>query len=224
SYGFRKGRCCQDAIEAIFKHMSRKDAPRIVLEGDIRGCYDHISHQWLMDNIPMDKSILRKFLKAGYVFEGGLFPTEKGTPQGGSISPTLANMTLNGMEPLVKEHFPKAHLTRYADDFIVVVPDEETARKAEELLAGFLAERGLELSLEKTLITHIDDGFDFLGFNLRKYNGKMIIKPSKKSFQNIKEKLRSAILEHGKAVSQDEFSSKWLFMTLKSVCVGHSYR
>ncbi|MBR6910429.1 MAG: group II intron reverse transcriptase/maturase [Candidatus Methanomethylophilaceae archaeon] len=208
SYGFRKGRCCQDAIEAIFKQMSRKNSPKIVLEGDIRGCYDHISHQWLMNNIPMDKGILRKFLKAGYVFEGGLFPTDEGTPQGGTISPTLANMTLNGMEPLVEEHFPGAHLTRYADDFVVVVPNEEMAHKVKELLTEFLAERGLELSLEKTLVTHIDDGFDFLGFNLRKYSGKMIIKPSKKSFQGIKEKLRSVILGYGKAVSQDELITR----------------
>lgn len=215
SYGFRKGRCCQDAIEALFKQLSRKTSPKIVLEGDIRGCYDHISHQWLMDNIPMDKDMLKKFLKAGYVFEGGLFPTEEGTPQGGTISPTLANMTLNGMEPLVKEHYPRAHLTRYADDFVVVVPDEETAEDVKELLEEFLRERGLELSLEKTLITHIDEGFDFLGFNLRKYNDKMIIKPSKKSFQSIKEKARSIILEHGKAVSQDE-----LIKRLNPVIVG----
>ena len=98
SYGFRKGRCCQDAIEALFKQLAPNN-PKVILEGDIHGCFDHISHQWLMDNIPMDKRILKKFLKAGYVFDGGLFPTDEGTPQGGAISPTLANMTLNGMEP-----------------------------------------------------------------------------------------------------------------------------
>lgn len=117
SYGFRKGRCCQDAIENLFKQLARRNSPKIVLEGDIRGCFDHISHEWLMKNIPMDKDILRKFLKAGFVFDGGLYPTEEGTPQGGSISPTLANMTLNGMEPLVRSHFPTGvYLTRYADD------------------------------------------------------------------------------------------------------------
>ena len=203
SYGFRKGRCCQDAIEKLFLDMAPQRAPKLVLEGDIKGCFDHISHSWLMENIPMERRILHEFLKAGYIWKGGLFPTEEGTPQGGSISPTLANMALNGMEPLVKEHFPKGvTLTRYADDFIVVVPDEETAETVEELLVEFLKERGLELSLEKTLITDIDDGFDFLGFNLRKYNGKMIIKPSKKAFENIKENLREVVLGRGKAKPQ----------------------
>ncbi len=195
SYGFRKGRCCQDAIEALFKQLAPSN-PKVILEGDIHGCFDHISHQWLMDNIPMDKRILKKFLKAGYVFDGGLFPTDEGTPQGGAISPTLANMTLNGMEPLVKEHYPdKVHLTRYADDFVVVTPDEETAEGVKQLLIDFLKERGLELSLEKTLITPIDRGFDFLGFNLRKYNGKLIIKPSKKAFTEIKSKIRQTVRE-----------------------------
>lgn len=195
SYGFRKGRCCQDAIEALFKQLT-PNSPKVVLEGDIHGCFDHISHQWLMDNIPMDKRILKKFLKAGYVFDGGLFPTDEGTPQGGAISPTLANMTLNGMEPLVKAHYPrKVHLTRYADDFVVVTPDEKTAEEVKQLLIDFLKERGLELSLEKTLITPIDKGFDFLGFNLRKYNGKLIIKPSRKAFTEIKSKIRQIIRE-----------------------------
>ncbi len=202
SYGFRKGRCCQDAIEALFKQLAPNN-PKVILEGDIHGCFDHISHQWLMDNIPMDKRILKKFLKAGYVFDGGLFPTDEGTPQGGAISPTLANMTLNGMEPLVKEHYPdKVHLTRYADDFVVVTPDEETAEGVKQLLIDFLKERGLELSLEKTLITPIDRGFDFLGFNLRKYNGKLIIKPSKKAFTEIKSKVRQTIREC-RAIAQE---------------------
>lgn len=203
SYGFRKGRCCQDAIEALFKQLA-PNSPKVILEGDIHGCFDHISHQWLMDNIPMDKRILKKFLKAGYVFDGGLFPTDEGTPQGGAISPTLANMTLNGMEPLVKEHYPeKVHLTRYADDFVVVTPDEETAEGVKQLLIGFLKERGLELSLEKTLITPIDKGFDFLGFNLRKYNGKLIIKPSKGAFREIKSKIRE-IVRRCRAKAQEE--------------------
>ena len=99
SFGFRKGRCCQDACEYIFADMSRRNvSPQWVLEGDIKGCFDHISHQWLIDNIPMDKSILKQFLKAGFVFQGELFPTEAGTPQGGIISPILANMALDGMQ------------------------------------------------------------------------------------------------------------------------------
>ncbi|MDR0309610.1 MAG: reverse transcriptase N-terminal domain-containing protein, partial [Candidatus Methanoplasma sp.] len=107
SYGFRKGRCCHDARGQLFLLLSKKSSAQWVLEGDIRGCFDHISHDWLMENIPMDKPILRQFLKAGYVFKERLFPNEEGTPQGGVISPTLANMALNGMERLLRGHFGK---------------------------------------------------------------------------------------------------------------------
>ncbi len=205
SYGFRKGRCAQDAIERLFLALAPASASTWVVEGDIKGCFDHISHEWMLRNIPMDDRILRKFLKAGYVFEGGLFPTDEGTPQGGAISPTLANMTLNGMEGLLKERFPDQRITlvRYADDWVAVCPDPETAQEVKTAIAGFLAERGLELSKEKTLITHIDEGFDFLGFNLRKYDGKLIIKPSKASFTHIKERVREIVLGKGKALAQD---------------------
>jgi RNA-directed DNA polymerase len=94
SFGFRKGRCCQDACEYIFADMARAVSPEWVLEGDIKGCFDNIGHDWLIANIPMDKSVLKQFLKAGFVFKGELFPTDDGTPQGGVISPILANMAL----------------------------------------------------------------------------------------------------------------------------------
>ena len=98
SFGFRKGRCSQDACEYIFANLARDVSPKWVLEGDIKGCFDNISHEWLIANIPMDKSVLKQFLKAGFVFNGELFPTDDGTPQGGVISPILANMALDGME------------------------------------------------------------------------------------------------------------------------------
>lgn len=103
SYGFRKYRNCQDAIAQCHNVLSRDVAPKWVLEGDIKGCFDHISHKWLLNNIPMDKEVLRKWLKSGYVFNGELFPTDEGTPQGGIISPTLANMTLDGLQSLVQK-------------------------------------------------------------------------------------------------------------------------
>lgn len=207
SYGFRKGRSTKDACSQAFLVLSKKSSSEWVLEGDIKGCFDHISHEWLMDSIPMDKRILKQFLKAGYIFNGSLFPTEEGTPQGGAISPTLANMTLNGMEPLLKEHFgknSKVNLVRYADDFIVTAPSREVADEVRQLLIPFLAERGLELSAEKTLVTHIDDGFDFLGFNFRKYDGKLLITPSEKSFVSIKERVREIVLGIGKTWIQGD--------------------
>lgn len=205
SFGFRLGRCAQDVLEYLFSVLSRKSAPVWILEGDIKGCFDGISHEWLKTHIPMDVSILSQFLKAGFIFEGKLFPTDKGTPQGGIISPILANMTLDGMQKLLEENLPKpkVHLARYADDFVVTLPTKEMAEKAKVLIQKFMAERGLELSEEKTHITHIDDGFDFLGWNFRRYNGTFIPKPSKKSIKNIVESLADTIKRKGQALTQD---------------------
>jgi RNA-directed DNA polymerase len=197
--------------------MSKKTSPEWVLEGDIKGCFDNISHQWLIYHIPMDKSILKQFLRAGYVFERQLFPTEAGTPQGGIISPILANITLDGIEKILADKYHKTrsgridsnqaakykvNFSRYADDFIVTAKTEEIAKEAKELIKVFLKDRGLELSEEKTLITHIDDGFDFLGWNFRKYKGKLLIKPSKKSIEKITEKISNTI-ENGKTWKQE---------------------
>jgi RNA-directed DNA polymerase len=108
SFGFRKSRSTHDACDRLFQCMSRKDSPEWVLEGDIKGCFDNINHQWLLDNILMDKSILRQFLKAGYIYDQKLFPTEAGTPQGGIISPILANIALDGIENLLSDKYHKS--------------------------------------------------------------------------------------------------------------------
>lgn len=207
AYGFRKGRSRQDVCEQLFKLLSTDRSAGWILEGDIRGCFDHISHDWLLANVPMDKRVLKKFLDAGYVFEDQLYPTEEGTPQGGAISPLLANFALNGMEALIAVYFgkgSKVHVVKYADDFVVTAPTPEMAEEVRSLLVPFLAERGLELSDEKTKITSIDEGFDFVGYNFRKYDGKLIIKPSKKSFESVKDAIREIVLGRGKALSQDE--------------------
>jgi RNA-directed DNA polymerase len=218
SFGFRKFRSTHDACEQAFHLLCRKNSPEWVLEGDIKGCFDNISHQWLIDNIPIDKSILKQFLKAGYVFERNLFPTEAGTPQGGIISPILANLTLDGIENLIADKYHKSrsgrinsnhaanykvNFTRYADDFIVTAKTEEIAKEVKELIKEFLKDRGLELSEEKTLITHIDNGFDFLGWNFRKYNGKLLVKPSNKSIEKVTEKISDTI-KRGKAWKQED--------------------
>ena len=200
SFGFRKGRSAQDACEYIFTAFSRCFSPEWVLEGDIKGCFDHISHDWLIDNIPKDKSVLKQFLKAGYIFQNELFSTDEGTPQGGIISPILANMTLDGMQKILVDHFHtnrlgkvdirfknahKVNLVRYADDFIVTAATPEIAEEAKELIRDFQTARGLELSEEKTLITNINEGFDMLGWTFRKFDGKLIVKPSKKPRRNV---------------------------------------
>jgi RNA-directed DNA polymerase len=217
SFGFRKGRSCQDAMEQLFLWLAPGKCAEWVLEGDIKSCFDEISHDWLLEHAPMDKRNLNEFLKAGYVYNKALFPTEQGTPQGGIISPILANFTLNGIDSLMQDNFkrkwirgeghsiaitPKVNPVRYADDFVITARTKEIAEEAKELVRKHIAERGLKLSEEKTVITHISNGFDFLGFNFRKYNGKMLVKPSKKSQQKVKDKIRDAI-KNNKNATQD---------------------
>ncbi len=218
SFGFRKNRSTHDACSQAFNCLSKRYSAQWVLEGDIKGCFDNINHEWLLDNIPMNKPTLEQFLKSGFVYNRHLNPTKAGTPQGGIISPILANMTLDGIESAIaskyytnkngktdkSRHNPhKVNFVRYADDFIVTADSEETAKEIAELIKSFLEERGLELSEEKTLITHIDKGFDFLGWNFRKYNGKLLIKPSKKSIDKITKKI-SDVIKQGKAWNQEK--------------------
>ena len=205
SMGFRANRCVQDAIELCFADLARKSAPEWILEGDIKGCFDNINHKWMLENICMDTTILEKFLKAGYIESGKWFDTIQGTPQGGAISPTLCNAVLDGLEPLLKEHFkrrwengkiinPKVNMVRYADDFIITGDSKERLEKEVlSLVKAFMKERGLELSDEKTVITNIHDGFDFLGCNIRKYGDKLLTKPSKANIKTFLRKCRGTI-------------------------------
>jgi RNA-directed DNA polymerase len=196
SYGFRPMRSTADAMEQCFVNLSRKSSAEWVLEGDIKGCFDNISHDWLLANVPLDKQVLKKWLKAGYMESGKLNPTDAGTPQGGIISPVLANMALDGLEGVLESHFGKKNTkasyktkvkyVRYADDFIITgISKELLENEIKPLVEAFMAERGLALAPEKTVLTHIDEGFDFLGQNVRKYSGKLLIKPSRKSVRNL---------------------------------------
>ena len=215
SYGFRIGRSIHDAIEQCFTDLNKGKSPKWILEGDIKGCFDHISHQWLLENIPMDTQILEKWLKCGYVETQKLFPTDEGTPQGGTISPTLMNMTLDGLERLLHDRLPtrkkvngkthcnKMNFVRYADDFIITGESPEFLReKVLPIVREFLTERGLQLSEEKTVITHIGEGFDFLGKNIRKYNGKLLIRPCKSAVKSFLGKVRD-IIKSSKSIKQE---------------------
>src|SRR5262249_41526641 len=181
---------------------------RWVLEGDIKSCYDRISHDWLLAHVPMDKVILQKWLKAGFLEKGVFFATTEGTPQGGIISPALANRTLDGLEDLLARHYAgadgrsrkhKVHLVRYADDFIITgISAVLLEYGVKPLVAQFLSERGLELSHEKTRITRSEDGFDFLGQTVRRFpDGKVRLKPSKKSVKTFLAGIREVIKKQG---------------------------
>ena len=199
SYGFRKHRSTHDAIDQAFTVLGRKNSATWVLDADIAGCFDNICHDWMLQNIPMDETILQQWLKSGYEeTKGRLFPTTAGTPQGGIASPCLCNMVLDGLEKVVKTAVKSGrqiNFIRYADDFIV------TARHRSDLentilpaINDWLRVRGLTLSEEKTHIRHIHEGFDFLGQNLRKYShGKLWITPSKKNVKTFLDKVRGTI-------------------------------
>ena len=201
SYGFRPERSTADAGEQCFICLAKTASAQWLLEADIKSCFDQISHDWMLANIPTDKAILQKWLKAGYVYQNELFPTDAGTPQGGIISPVAANMTLDGLEAMLAEKFPRAkrtglkmNMVRYADDFIITGNSKEwLQQEVQPAVAEFLAERGLLLSPEKTKITHIAEGFDFLGWNIRKYDGKFLMKPSKANVKAHLDEIREII-------------------------------
>jgi RNA-directed DNA polymerase len=226
SYGFRPGRSCHDAITRIYGFARPHKNKKWVLDADIKGAFDNINHEYLLKTIGMfpARELIKQWLKAGYV-DGNTFQrTETGTPQGGVISPLLANIALHGMDEALAIYEPhrgrkkptpirtrkgtyyncrgestgKRAMVRYADDFIVLCESQEDAIKCRELLTGWLKERGLELSEEKTKIRHLSEGFDFLGFNIRHYKAtktsktgwKLLIKPSNESVKKVRKKLR----------------------------------
>jgi RNA-directed DNA polymerase len=211
SYGFRKERSTADAIEQCHIVLSNRGGARWILEGDIKSCFDRISHEWLLANVPMNKTILRKWLKAGFMEKRVLHATEEGTPQGGICSPVLANLTLDGLERRLRGCYPKAtalsrkakvNLVRYADDFIITGNSRERLEtEVKPLVESFLSERGLELSAEKTRITPIEDGFDFLGQNVRDYKGTILVKPSRKNVATFLTKVRGIIKASGQATA-----------------------
>ena len=207
TYGFRPKRGTADAIAQCFNLLCRKTSAQWILEGDIKSCFDKIDHDWLLANIPMDKDVLNKWLKAGYVEKNLFYPTEDGTPQGGIISPTLMLMTLRGLEDVVARATTgqdKVSVVAYADDFVITGASKTVLTdKVKPAVEAFLKIRGLELSKEKTQITHIERGFDFLGFNVRKYNGKLLIKPAKKNVLAFLTDLRCTI-KSKKAISSGE--------------------
>jgi RNA-directed DNA polymerase len=193
SYAYRLIRSTKDAIQQVFAITGYKYSAVWILEGDIKGCFDNISHRWVLENIPLNKNILKQWLKYGYTYENHWFDSQSGTPQGGIISPVIANMVLDGLEKTINAlKLPKCHLVRYADDFIITCQNKEgLINRVIPVIEEFFKERGLSLSKEKTKITHIEKGFDFLGFNVRKYKGKPLIKPSKKSVENLKYKIKT---------------------------------
>lgn len=233
SYGFRPGRSCQDAIAKVFQLTLPNSSRKWVIDADVQGAFDNISHAYLLEVIGQfpAKELVKQWLKAGYVEMGRLHETLAGTPQGGIVSPLLANVALHGMEQALGiERNSQGHLrssralVRYADDFIVFCPTQEDAAMCIQVLEEWLAKRGLQFSREKTRIVHLKDGFEFLGFQIRHYRDRRTksgwirrIKPSAKSVKRIEEKLRE-IWREGRHMTMEA-----IILKLNPVIRGWAY-
>ncbi len=203
SYGFRPGRGCHDAIAAIFQVAKQNPRRLWVLDADLAGAFDRIGHDHLMamlGSFPA-REMIHAWLKAGVVQNGRLSRTEEGTPQGGVISPLLLNVALHGMETAAgarygaDTHAKKGSpvLIRYADDFVVHCHSRQEALEVKARLAAWLTPRGLAFNDDKTKVVSLSEGYDFLGFNVRRYHGKLLIKPSKAAVRRIRERLRTEL-------------------------------
>ncbi|MGI8307868.1 group II intron reverse transcriptase/maturase [Saccharopolyspora hattusasensis] len=209
SYGFRPGRSCHDAIGAIFQTCCSAKTKRVwALDADLAAAFDKIDHNRLLEALGSfpARDLIREWLKAGVIEEGkGFTPTDEGTPQGGVISPLLLNVALHGLETAAGvQYYPAGTsearkikpgspmVIRYADDLVALCHSQRQAQEIKARIAEWLAPRGLSFNEEKTKIVNIDDdGYDFLGFNIRRYHGKLLIKPSKAAVQRIRERLRT---------------------------------
>ncbi len=209
SYGFRPGRGCHDAISCIFNTASGKFARRCwVLDADLAAAFDRIDHPHLLAQLGMfpARELIGQWLKAGVVEEGHFAPSEEGTPQGGVVSPLLLNVALHGMEEAAGVRYIPSGVhagmtvagspvvVRYADDLIALCVSREQANEVKARLATWLAPRGLAFNEEKTRVVHLDEGCDFLGFNIRRYRGKLLIKPSKAAVQRHRKRLAAEML------------------------------
>src|SRR6266540_1692578 len=209
SYGFRPGRSCQDAIQAIYMTCKGRMAKRVwALDADLAAAFDRIEHSRLLAQLGSfpARDMIRDWLKAG-VFEAGkgFAPTEEGTPQGGGISPLLLNVALHGLEEAAGVRYracgknaavAKAGspvVIRYADDLVALCHSQRQAEQVKARLAGWLAPRGLAFNEDKTRVVHLSEGFDFLGFNVRRYRSKLLIKPSKAAIRRLRERLASEL-------------------------------
>lgn len=213
SYGFRPKRSTHDAIANLFTKLSSKSKRTWIFEGDFKGCFDNLNHQHILDELSCfpAKEVISKWLKAGYIDNETFNETNHGTPQGGIVSPLLANIALHGMEKElgVKYIYNKRDgyildknsvaITRYADDFVILCKTQEEAISMYEKLKPYLSKRGLVLAEEKTKITNITDGLDFLGFNLKQYSTKdglkLLIKPSNASIRKAKQTIKETFME-----------------------------
>jgi len=212
SYGFRPGRSCHDAIQQCWTRLNKRKTHRWVLDADVAAAFDNISQNHILErigNVP-GRALIKQWLKAGYVEAEVFHATTSGVQQGGVISPLLANVALDGLEKLLSSK--KAGYIRYADDLVVTARSKPEIEALVPVVEYFLAERGLKLSTEKTRIVHVKDGFNFLGFHVRSYNDKCIVKPQKEKVHALLKKVRLWLKQNQSARAENVIThlNRWL--------------
>lgn len=203
SFFARKGRSLHDLHAYLLRDLSGKDAPEWACILDVKSFYSQITQSWLIENIPMDKTVLRKFLKAGVVIKGDLFPTEAGISLGTSLSPILGNMTLDGLQSYIYDRlYPNGRtdyldgtMSRFADDIIILCRTREQANRIIQASMEFLSERGLKLNHEKSYIVNVHEGFDFLSRHYQKKGGILYATPSDNAIKRIEHELDELITD-----------------------------
>lgn len=204
SFAFRKGRSIYDAHACLCRALEEEDAPEWIVRADVRACYDSLSQEWLLAHISMDRKVLREFLKAGVAFEGELFPTDVGISQGASLSPILGNMALDGLQAFLYEQlYPEGavdygggDLVRFADDILITARSRAQADRILGLLKRFLAVRGLKLNWDKTYISKVELGFEFLSRWYQREEGVLVVRPSDRAVKKFENSLESFILSY----------------------------
>lgn len=209
SFAFRRGRSSQDAHAYILEALKGHHAPSIIVCADIKSCYAHIQHSWIIQNVPMDKHVLSELLRAGIVFAGELYSAEdQGISEAANLSPHIVNIVLDGLQKhiykglygdLEPDDYANGNMIRFVDDVFVTVRTKETATYVLELIQGFLASRGLYLSEEKTKVCHINDGFEFMSRTYIRKNNIIYSYPSDKAVERFISEIRDFILTNKKS-------------------------
>ena len=216
AYGFRKCRSAQDAIKDIYDSFGLDKQNTWFLRTDVKECFDHLSHAWLLKHIPMDKTLLKKILECGYVTQNKFYPTTEGMPQGGVLSPVITTFALSGFEKIIRLKYPEVHMVRFVDDFIFASKSKEILEQVLADFKIFLHERGLTISDYKTKIAHISEGFDFIGWHFAYEDNKLILKPSNQSVQELKIRLYSVITQARR------WTTRKLIIKLNGIIIGWS--
>ncbi len=191
SYGFRKCRSSQDATKDIIDRFGFDKNNVWVLKTDVKECFDHLSHEWILDHAPMNKKLLKNILSCGYLHKGNFYPTFEGMPQGGVLSPVFTTLTLSGFENIINNKYSGSNvrMIRFVDDFLFSGDNKEILSCVLEDLTLFLSERGLELSKDKTCIIHITDGVDFIGWNFKRECNRIVVLPTDQSIQELQKRI-----------------------------------